>query len=365
MSKKLKSIAIIGTNGIPARYGGFETLAEYLTKELGERYNFFVYCSSIYSKSERRSKFNNSRLFYIPLKANGLQSIFYDVVTTFHAWFKYDILLVLGPSAGFMLPLNRIFGKKLIVNCGGLDEWKREKFSLLQKAMVITNFKFATKSSSFNIADNEPLKKSLKKKFNVESEVISYGGDHIQISKITDALISKYSFLSGQYDLSISRAQEDNNLHLVLETYKSVKSRNLVLISNWGISEYGRNLKKEYNGKYSNIVLLDAVYDVNLLNVFRSNTSLYVHSHSRCGTAPSLVEAMNYNIPIISFDVETNRLTTKNKTLYFSSISDLKSVLNSLSVNELSRIKTEMFKIAKQEYTWQIVANNYANLFDN
>lgn len=359
-----KRIAIIGTNGIPARYGGFETLAEHLTRELGEQFAFTVYCSSVYSKAERKRFLNQARLIYLPMKANGFMSIIYDIINTVDAWFRADILLVLGPSAGFMLPLNRVFGKKLIVNCGGLDEWKREKFSFIQRAMITLNFRNSTRAADINIADNVPLQESLKEKFSVDSVVIAYGGDHIQKLPAGPDDMIRFPFLAGSYDLSVSRAQKDNMLHLVLEAYTGVPERTLVLVSNWETSEYGKRLKNEYSGKYPNIILQEAIYDTSVLDIIRNNSSLYIHSHSRCGTAPSLVEAMHFQKPVISFDVRTNRGTTRNKALYFNSVEDLREKLTNVNQSELDETGRQMAEIAVNEYTWHRIAEKYADLFD-
>jgi len=359
-----KKVAIIGTNGIPARYGGFETLAENLVANLGDKYSFTVYCSSISGKPERNKCYKNARLIYLPLKANGWQSIVYDTVTTFHAWFYSDILIVLGPAAGFLLPMNKLFKKKLLVNHGGLNEWEREKLNFFQKKYAYYNHKIAAQAADFNISDNEPLKKSLKKTFNIQAEVIEYGGDHITKKNIYEGIKIKHPFLKDSYDLSISRAQPDNNLDLILRVYSRIPERNLVLISNWIVSEYGQNLKKKYYDRFSNIYIIDAVYRKEELDIIRSNASLYIHSHSQCGTAPSLVEAMNYNIPVVCFDVETNRATTKNRSFYFTDEQSLINLLSTLSKIQLEELKKNMMTIAMENYTWNIITKKYENLIE-
>lgn len=359
-----KKVAIIGTNGIPARYGGYETLAENIIAQLGEKYDFIVYCSNIYKKHERQKKYNNAKLIYLPLRANGWQSIIYDIITTFHAWFTADVLILLGPSAGFIYPLNKLFGKKLIVNHGGLNEWEREKYSFIQKKYAYFSHKWAGKSANVNIADNFLLKESLKKNFNVDSNIIEYGGDHIAKREITETLKKEYPFLNSKYDLSVSRAQEDNNLHLLLNAYKRIPQRNLVLIANWEISRYGEKLKKEFLNQYQNIYIVDSIYDKYILDVIRSNANLYIHSHSRCGTSPSLVEAMNYEIPVICFDVATNRATTKNQSCYFHDEESLVQLLSTLSENDLEKLKHSMKVIANENYTWKIIANKYEILIE-
>ena len=98
MSKKL---AIIGSVGLPSNYGGFETLVEYLTKEINQKFDITVYCSAK-SYSKKLKTYNNCKLKYINLKANGIQSIFYDTRSIFHALKYSDILLILGVSGCFI-----------------------------------------------------------------------------------------------------------------------------------------------------------------------------------------------------------------------------------------------------------------------
>ena len=360
MKNRKKKVAIIGTNGIPARYGGFETLTQYISKELGKDFDFTIYCSSIYKKKERRKKYNNTNLIYFPFKANGIQSVLYDIISTFHAWFTADVLLILGPAAGFILPLNFIFKKTIITNHGGLNEWEREKLSFIQKKYAYINHKIAALYSNFNITDNLPLKKSLFQSFGVESEVIEYGGDHINIENICSKSLKKYPFLSKPYSLCVARAQKDNNLHLLIDAFKDLPDKNLVIISNWNISHYGQDIWEKT--KLHNVFLLQAVYDKNELDIIRSNTDLYIHSHSQCGTAPSLVEAMSYNIPVICYDVETNRETTEHKSFYYSNSKDLKLLVSNLSVEKRLELKEKMFIIAKNKYTWKNISGKYQKL---
>ncbi|GAB1416545.1 glycosyltransferase family 1 protein [Paludibacter sp.] len=354
---KKKKVAIVGTNGIPARYGGFETLAENLTKELNEEFDFIVYCSKI--QKPKLKSFNNSKLINLPLKANGLQSLIYDTLTTIHALIFYDIILLLGPAVGYVLVLNKLFKKKIIVNHGGLNEWEREKLSKREKRYAYLSHKIAAKYASVNIADNLPLAKSLSNIFGINTEVVEYGGDHIKNVLPSKDELDKFPFLGLDYDISVSRAQIDNNIHLLLEVYENIKDRNIVIVSNWNISEYGLQLKEKYKDKFPNIFIVDAIYDKNLLDVVRSNAKLYIHSHSQCGTAPSLVEAMNYNIPVICFDVETNRATTKDKSLYFHDKESLSVLLKSLNQQTLENLKSNMYEIAKTNYSWKNIAKKY------
>ena len=152
------------------------------------------------------------------------------------------------------------------------------------------------------------------------------------------------------------------NIDIIIDAYIKTPSRNIVIISNWHISDYGKKLFDEYYNKYSNIILQNAIFDIKILNMIRSNCSLYIHSHSLCGTAPSLVEAMYLRLPIISFDVPTNRNTTENKAKYFSDSNSLVKILKKLNNSELKIISKNMYTIASRRYYWKRITKVYKNL---
>jgi len=356
---------IVGTHGVPAKYGGFETLAEYLCQYLGDRYEITVYCNGKKYK-DKQSTYYEANLKYIELDASGVTGIIYDVVTFFMACWKSDIILYLSPvGSGFITPLKYLFGKKVIVNHGGLNEWEREKLTWLQKKWAKYNHKIAARYSDINITDNYQYKKSLKDNFGTESIVIRYGGDHvtkIPISK--NDLFLKYPFINKKYAVSISRAQVDNNLHLVLKSFETFLSFPLVLISNWNVSDYGRELYKKYK-TFENIIVLDAIYDKYELDFLRGNAYVYIHSHSRCGTAPSLVEAMSLNLPIISYDVPANRETTQNKAIFFKKEKELIELLSNINEDDFMNSSNSLYELASSEYTWAHVSSQYDKLINS
>ena len=164
-----KKVAIIGTNGIPAKYGGFETLAENLVFNLNKDFDFFVYCSNIYEKENRLDFYKKAKLIYLPFRANGIQSLLYDIVSFTHSLFFSDTIIFLGPtSSGMITLLNIFFRRNIIVNHGGLNEWEREKYTDNEKKWAKLNHYIAAKNASINITDNSILQKSLLKSFKTE-----------------------------------------------------------------------------------------------------------------------------------------------------------------------------------------------------
>lgn len=356
----MKKIGIIGTNGLPPRYGGFETLAEHLTGLLKEKYNFYVYCSG--RKTTKNTRYNKIKFIYIPLKANGFQSLLYDTISTLHAFVFCDVLLILGPVAGIVLPINFLFRKKIITNYGGLNEWEREKYNWFQKFFLLISYKAALYSSNVNIADNYILAKNIEKTFGKDSIVIRYGGDHVSKQCFEEIDKTEYSFIGTDFFLCVARAQIDNNIHLLIDTFKQLENKNIVIISNWNVSRYGI---EQYERKdiESNIILIPAIYDTRQLDKIRSNCFCYIHSHSRCGTAPSLVEMMFHCKPILCFDVPTNREVTANKCFYFSDSNSLKSIIENTNVIELNHSAVQLEEYANVNYRWDKIINEYEKIF--
>ena len=358
----MKTVAIIGTNGLPAKYGGFETLANYLVENFDKTtHNVIVYCSKT-PREDRLEFYNGAKLVYFPFKANGWQSMIYDFITIVHALFKANDLIILGFSGAFAFPINKIFKRNIIFNIGGI-EWEKvrgSKFTLkFEVALKKYMEKLCVMNSNTIIIDNQSFNNYVVNRYGKTPVLAEYGGDHAKRINVTTEMLEKYSFLNSEYALSVSRAQEDMNIHLLIEAYKEVTEKRIVIISNWHISEYGQKLFDENADKYDNIILLKAIYDSKELDTIRSNTSLYIHTHSLCGTAPSLVEAMSLNLPIISYDVPTNRFTTENKTLFFKDVSSLIQIIKDLDIEKLLEIKNQMSEISKRRYMWKRISGIY------
>jgi len=312
----MKKIAIIGTVGIPAKYGGFETLTEYLTKNLHDKYNITIYCSTK-NYTEKLDTYNGAHLKYVNLNANGTQSIPYDIISLFSSLKFADTVLILGVSGCIILPFVRLFSKKkIIVNIDGL-EWKREKWSKYAKAFLKLSEKLAVIYADEVVTDNKVIQEYVMSEYNKQSNLIAYGGDHVREETLSESLKEKYYFLNNKYAFKVCRIEPENNVHIILDAFSEYEYLNLVIIGNWLNSEYGKKLKEKYT-KSKNIFLLDPIYRQSILNQIRSNCSIYIHGHSAGGTNPSLVEAMYLGLPIFAYGIGYNKETTQNKALYFN-----------------------------------------------
>ena len=362
-----KKVALIGTNGIPAHYGGIETLAEYLARDLSQDYELYCYCSKT-PKQKQLDTYRNTKLIYLPLKANGWQSLLYDGWSILHSMWKHDVLVVLGCSCPFVMPFKALKKEGIVYNSIGGREvdkvrgWK--PLGKLELAIKKTFGRWAVNNSDFVIIDNAANVGLFESRYGFKPILAEYGGDHAQTEPVTPGMKAKYPFLEGQYDVTVSRAQEDMNIHMVIDAYKQVPERTVVIISNWQKSKYGQKLYAENAGKYPNVILQSAIYDQKELNTIRGNAALYLHTHSMCGTAPSLVEAMYLGLPIICFNVPTNLETTEHKSLYFESVPELVDVIKGLDVPILERLKADLHEIALRRYNWRRISDIYKDCID-
>ena len=358
----MKKVVLIGTQGIPARYGGFETLVENLVnKKCSHEIEYTVFCSSI-DISTRERVCNGATLKYIPVKANGIWSTLYDTISLLKVIRGYDIIVVLGVSGGMFFPIFKLLcRKKLIVNIDGL-EWKRDKWKGFAKFFLRLCEEFALRFSDVVIADNQGIVDYIRKRYKKKTVLIAYGSDHVKRELPEpehQAILNHFGVLEKDYCISICRIEPENNCEMILNVFART-NKSLIFIGNWNRGEYGRNLREKYT-KYANIKLVNAIYELDILYVLRSHCKAYVHGHSAGGTNPSLVEAMFCKCNVLAFDVVYNRETTNNKAYYFKDgidleqfLSDEKNIKNNASV---------MYELAMERYTWTKIAKEYEMLY--
>lgn len=355
----IKKIAIIGTVGVPAKYGGFESLVENLLGEnTSEGIEYTVFCSSK-AYSQKIDSYKGAKLEYIGLQANGAQSTLYDIVSLLKTSNKYDVALVLGVSGCVFLPIFRLwFKNKLIINIDGLEH-RREKWGKFAKWFLRKSEAMAVRYADVVVADNKGIQDYVTETYHKESAMIAYGGDHASrvVSEAKQReILKQYGVEKDTYAVSVCRIEPENNCHVILEAF-SKTDKMLIYIGNWERSEYGKDLKEKYS-KCPNINIHAPEYDLDTLSVLRANSEMYVHGHSAGGTNPSLVEAMFFGKPIVAYDCVYNRETTHDQALYFNNSEELLSVLK----HELKG-GAELIDIAEKEYTWRIVASQYEMLY--
>lgn len=352
-------VAIVGTQGVPAKYGGFESLAENLiSNNCPDDVQYTVFCSGI-DMPERLKKYKGATLRYVPFKANGIQSVPYDMVSMWRCRKGYDVILVLGISGGLFLPLFHLFNKKkLIINIDG-QEYKREKWGRFAKWILRISEALAVRYADVVVADNKGIQDYVSEIYHRPSTLISYGGDHVKRNltpEYIDSVLSKYGLTDKDYAIAVCRIEPENNSEIVLDAF-SRTDKTLVYIGNWNHSEFSNSLKERYS-RYDNIKMLDAIYDLDVLYALRSRARLYVHGHSAGGTNPSLVEAMFFGFPVASYDVVYNRETTEHKAYYFKNTDELLEIATRDNLDG-----SAMKEVAERRYRWSIISRQYSKLY--
>lgn len=357
------NVAIIGSQGVPAAYGGFESLVENL---LGDNcpsdIHYTVFCSSRDMEPYEGGEYRGATLRYVPLHANGIQSIPYDILSMLRSLRGYDAILILGVSGCLFLPVIRKMTRaRIIVNIDGLEH-RRQKWGNMARRILRASEAMAVRYADIVVGDNQGIVDYVRETYGKDAVMIAYGGDQAARNvdgAVASSLLESYGLAERAYALSLCRIEPENNCEMILESFADDRlSLPLVFIGNWHHSAYAQALRSRYSG-VSSIRILDAIYDLDKLWVIRSHAALYVHGHSAGGTNPSLVEAMYAGVPIAAYDVNYNRYTTGGHASYFSDCPSLRKIASSPDATQGRALREHAF----QQYRWADIARQYAALF--
>lgn len=319
------SVAIVGSHGFGAKRGGWDQLVNCLCRYKSESVVYTVFNPK---ENTSQSSIEGVKIQRLPISKNsGFLSMLSDALALIFAS-KYDTVLLLGPKVVPLALILKLFTRvRLVINVGGI-EWLRPQFGLVTKLYLRLCFFLSVRYSNAVILDNQSYFDFVNIKFHDHCQYIPYGAD-ISHQLNVDQLGEEFPFLKKNFFLSVSRSIRDNMIRELCEAFRSPECEHLrlVLISNFSKSEYGRDVFNSYKDD-ENIILIDGLYNKDKLDCIRRNTMAYIHTHTLCGTAPSLVEAMASGVPVISNDLLQNRYTTVNDAVYFSDFEDLVRVVN-------------------------------------
>ncbi|MDR1624466.1 MAG: DUF1972 domain-containing protein [Tannerellaceae bacterium] len=356
----MKQVAIVGTQGVPASYGGFESLVENIIGEnCSPNIQYTVFCSGK-DMRDKKETYKGCRLIYIPLHANGVQSIAYDILSMLRAIRGYDVILVLGTSGCMFLPILKLLSSsRMIINIDGLEH-RRGKWSKLERWVLKYSEAMAVKYADVIVADNKGIQDYVTETYNTSSTLIAYGGDHVDRNvpeKLQNTYLTGYGLKRNKYAITVCRIEPENNCHIILEAFARNPQRTFVFVGNWDHNKYARHLKEKY-ARYTHIVILDAIYNLDILYTLRVNAGMYIHGHSAGGTNPSLVEAMFFGRPILAYNVTYNKETTNNEAYYFSDNEELSRLIIRENLSG-----GQMKEYAQANYTWKRIAIQYEALY--
>ncbi len=354
-------ISLIGSRGIPARYGGFETFVQHLSEILSDaghevtvigekgsidaKINF----GKIVVQESRYSKAAHPLLFYI-------DSLRMTSGTC-------DILLVCGVGGSLFYPLFRSKKTKIITNVDGLEHL-RGKYSFLKKAFVRMSQRMARANSDILIADSEQVGKFWIESLASSSDklrVISYGADPALPFRQED--LDTFGLLPSSYFLVIARLVPENHIREIIDGFLlSGSLKKLLIVGGLDQSAY---VSKLFRKKDPRIIFTGAIYVKQVLDSLRKGAFAYIHGHSVGGTNPSLLEAMAASCLCICHDNFYNHEVTSSEQLYFRSSEELKLRIDeseSMSGPERDRCQHAARNRAISDYSWKKIGDQYLKL---
>ena len=346
------NVNIVGSHGLYASYGGWDQLVINLAELKTDNFSYVIYNPKETPVTEG---INGVTVKQIPLSGSGAQGLVFDSLSIFSSFYA-DVILMLGLKAMPVAALIKLIRPKikLVINIGGV-EWERPQFNTLFKGYLRLCFYLAKNTSCQIIIDNNYYRNFFGANEQQKIKQISYGGMIDQTFNKTD-VNAEFAFVETDYYLSISRSIIDNKLEELCDLFSKLPEKNLVLISNFSNSSYGRYVLERYS-VYTNIELIDGLYDKPKLDVVRRSCKAYIHTHTLCGSAPSLIEMIVCRVPIYSINVTQNRHTLADQGFYFDDFNELEVMLEH---RPLPNAPTAEFAGV---YDWHKVVREYEKLF--
>lgn len=358
----MPTIAITGTRGIPASYGGFETFAEEISGRLvKEGFEVMVQCDY---RQDQITEFNGVRLFYSRVTKSSNPLLYY-ANGLLRGLKDADIILVTGTGGSVFYFINLFFRKIIITNTDGLESG-RMKWSLPKRWYVKLSEYIAVRLSDHLIADSRAVSDYLIKQYPYAERKITVAEYGAYINKASDQkLLACYGIKPDKYLLVVSRLEPENNLVMILEGYiESETDNQIVIVGPVGDNDYSRMLKKKYSAP--GIIFAGGIWERSILNSLRYNCTAYIHGHSVGGTNPSLLEAMGNGNLIICHDNVFNREVTSGMQFYFSSAGELSSVIQHIGImpeNEKEIYRKKSLERISSYYNWETVLKKYSGIF--
>ncbi|MFF1632842.1 DUF1972 domain-containing protein [Leifsonia sp. NPDC058248] len=355
------SIALIGTRGVPARYGGFETCVEEVGGRLAERgHDVVVYCRTLDQDAERPDVFRGMRLVHRgALRKRSLETLSHTGLSVAHLLrHRTDAAIVFNAANSPYLPLIRAARIPVATHVDGL-EWRRAKWGRGGRSYYRFAESWAVRWSDALIADAHGIADYYRDEFAADTELIAYGAP-----RVDDAadLLAGLDLAPGGYHLVVARFEAENHVDVIVDGYRRSASRKPLIVVGSApyADEYTRRVHELADDR---VRFLGGVWDQQLLDQLYAGAYTYLHGHSVGGTNPSLLRAIGAGTPTIAYDVSFNREVVGASGTFFSNAAGVARELDAAeaapeAVAERGRIAAER----AAAYDWDDVADAYERM---
>lgn len=357
------TLRILGTRGVPAAHGGFETFAEHLALYLSKRgWRVIVYCQEEGGGPLFTDTWEGIERVRIPVEGDGPRStIVFDWKATRHASRFSDLCLTLGYNTAVFCTLLRLKGVRNVINMDGI-EWSRAKWGPIAKTWFWMNDWAGCWLGNHLVADHPEIKAHLSSRVRPDKiTTIAYGAD--RIAELPSDAVRKLGLEPRKYLTLVARAEPENSILEVVSGF-SMKPRGIRLAVLGNYSEtnpYHRAVKAAASSEVS---FLGAIYDKPTVQALRFHSAAYVHGHQVGGTNPSLVEALGAGNAVIAHDNRFNRWVAGEEAKYFSNSAQFSQILDEVleNVGQLEGMRAASVKRFENGLTWPQVLSKYEEL---
>ncbi len=357
----MKKLRILGTRGIPAQHGGFETFADELARYLvAKGWQVTVYCQADEGDAVFEDLWQGIRLVHIPVRVRGpVGTIIFDWKSTWHASKEDGAVLTLGYNTAIFGIVYRLRGIVNLINMDGI-EWRRRKWTRLQKAWLYLNERCACWLGNHLIADHPEIKAHHSAHVSPNKiTMVPYGAHRVQDADA--GLLAPYGLSANGYAIVIARAEPENSILEIVDAY-SRKSRSMPLVV---LGRYEPDVnayhKRVMDAAGPEVKFVGPVYERDAINALRFHACLYVHGHTVGGTNPSLVEALGAAMPVLAHDNIFNRWVAGEEAKFFGSADECARQLDSILDNGrvLAEMKAWSSRRFHEKFEWPDVLAQY------
>ena len=351
-------IAILGTRGVPANYGGFETFAEQLGKRLVARgHDVTVYGRDSSVPRGTRTHFGMHIVRLPAPRSKYFETVINTLFAALHALTQhYDIVYVCNSANVPAVMLLRLFGRRIVLNVDGL-EWKRRKWSAVGRAYYRLCAWTAARLPVHVVTDALVIQTYYTEAYGRHTDYFPYGTDLEPIAD--DGILARLGLEAGRYVLYVSRLEPENNAHVVIEAYSKVSTDlPLAVVGDAPYStEYIASLHLTHDRR---VKFLGAIYGSGY-KILRSHATAYVQATEVGGTHPALVEAMGFGNTILANEVPEHRETLGDAGLYYKGADELAVRLQGVLDDEAlaKRLARQAHERARKMYGWDAITDSY------
>jgi glycosyltransferase involved in cell wall biosynthesis len=354
-------IAMVGTRGVPARYGGFETAVEEVGRRLADRgHRVVVYCRSAGRPGDRPRRYLGMDLVHLPAaRRRSLETLSHTALSVGHLLgHRPDAAIVFNAANAPLLPAFRAARIPVATHVDGL-EWKRAKWGPIGQRYYRMAESIAVRWSDALIADAQGIADYYRVEFGARTTLLTYGAPLIDPG--SDRL-AELGLTSGGYHLAVARFEPENHVDVIVEGYaRSSATKPLVVVGSAPYSD--AYTARVHAGADDRVRFLGGVWDQQQLDQLYAHSYTYLHGHSVGGTNPSLLRAIGAGTAVLAYDVDFNREVVGDAGRYFVSPAEVALLVDGAEA-EPQRVDGAGVRaraIAKK-YDWDDVAAGYEEL---